>query len=956
MRILIYIILLLLSFDARAGLILNGMEQQLSSDLFSKYQWYLRNQAQTISFDRTDIRTGRTNGVLGADIGWTDEIKYDDLMQRETVVAVIDSGIDWNHEDLKDSIAKNLAECDDGKIPARVEDKDGNGYAGDCMGWDFTAPKDRGQRPNDEVGHGTHLAGIIAAKPNNGIGIRGLSARVKILPLKVLKKRDLDTKEEDDIALRVSKAIDYAVLRKVDVINLSLGWPLHLNSAEIKASFRRALDAGIFIVAAAGNNSNSAMLYPCGFSGVACVAGMDIDGTPSESTNYGGHVDFLAPGEEILSTIPSALGSYFFSIKGYELKGGSSQAGAIVSGVAAILKGIRPNLTATELYRVLALGATHTNSLERGKFVVQGKVNLKKSLDVLLGKTLPEDRAYPELKELGHLVLDKEQNAKIVIPIHGKVTNAKVTELNGFGDLPITLEKNALVINFLKPDLEHDQRLRLLINLDDKIYFHDIYLLRDPATIPGMRKLEIKMDLTSGITTVKDPNSILLLPEYYSFKEEANGIRVFLGRESTGTIAVSGNAFLASAKRVLYLQAIDENLDGSPDYLILAQHLEADGKPSLRIHFLDKNFKPLFGDKYSSWLYYPEAAVILAGKMRFFPWTHPQLGRILVPLLVDSGNLPDRNQDEDPWTPFDQSKRKRVYYYLPVVTEKGIEVQTRVFDSPDFLQELRTRLGLPNNGGFTLLHADSPALGWDGSDQVTIYLGYGIGNLMNYYAVNVRLNGLGLPEWRYTSRFPGLPSLPIFQMAPSFDLNFQRDSSLALFRVQGENTASWLFRNGVGQTYAGEIEIPESQDRLQGPVLLTPNGDALSVFFATSDFVMEQRISKAETKLYKRPLTRVSFLPGQLFNESLYPIAVKTTAGQKPFLYVNAAEISYRALYLIEPTEQGLIAPVKYSYYVPDGCQITNPSEQGTEGKSFVTMFCNSTQNQPYLFHLPLAN
>ncbi len=959
-KILFFTSALLFCLNAQAGLLLNGSEKPLSNDLFSKYQWYLKNQRQTVTADLTDIEREKINGRLGADIGWSEDLNYDALMQRDTVVAIIDSGIDWNHDELKDSIAKNDVECDNGTIPLRPTDRDKNGFPGDCIGWDFTAPEGKGQRPTDEAGHGTHLSGIIAAKPDNGIGIRGLSGRVKILPLKV-QRRDLDKNEISDpaigkdIALRVSKAIDYAVLRKVDVINLSLGWPLHLNTDEIRASFKRAHDAGIFVVSAPGNNSNSGMLYPCGFEGVACVAGMGIDGALAEWTNYGGHVDFSAPGDEILSTIPNDVGSYFFSIKGYELKSGSSQAAAVVSGIAAILKGIRPSLTPDELYKVLVLGTTHSNSLENDKFVLHGSVNLAKSLAVLMSGEAPQKPIYPNLKGIGEAVLDKNKNAQLTIPLIGVPEKIQVEEISGFGAIPFERSGGVINLNIKNPDLEHDQRLRLKISLDDKVFFHDIYLLQDALTLPGTRTISIDPNLGASIATVRDPFSLLNLPEYYASNVSKEGATVSLARETNGSLQTSGSVFLPDAKRVLYVEALDANLDGSPDYLILAQHVEADKKPSLRLHFFNSQLQPLYG-RYSSWLYYPESVVMKMGQIRFFPWTHPQLGRILIPMQAQIGGLPDRDQDHDPWVPKDESRRNHPYYFLPVLGKKGMEVQTRVFDSASFLQDLKNRLALPVWGDFLILDAQSPASTWADSDRIEIYLGYGVGDQLKYYSIDVRLNGQGMPELKSTLPLSGLPGLPLYQLFSSFDQEFQHDNALALFRILSENSASWLYHLANGQTFTGNVSIPMSQDRLQGPVLISPNNGSLSLFFATSDYVVEQRISPSgETTSYKRPLTRVSFLPGGVFNEMLYPLALNTPSGRKPVLYVDASDISYRAVYLIEANANGLIAPIRESYYVPENCKLTNPSEQGPERKNFTTMFCVDSAAKPYLLHFPLG-
>src|SRR5690606_5847534 len=137
-------------------------------------------------------------------------------LQRDVRVAVIDSGLDYEHEEIVNQLYKNDVECRNGKPPigAPKDDNDNNGYKGDCIGINLISERaEYSNKPTDDIGHGTHVAGTIAATPDNGIGIAGLSARIKILPIKILAAKDV--RGAKPLTDRVAEAILYAVSRDV---------------------------------------------------------------------------------------------------------------------------------------------------------------------------------------------------------------------------------------------------------------------------------------------------------------------------------------------------------------------------------------------------------------------------------------------------------------------------------------------------------------------------------------------------------------------------------------------------------------------------------------------------------------------------------------------------------------------------------------------------------------------
>ena len=222
----------------------------------------------------------------------------------EVVVAIIDTGVDYRHPDLKDNIWINRRELDG--LPG--VDDDGNGYIDDIRGWDFAGNDEADPvadaDPLDVNGHGTHIAGIIAAGGNNGLGIAGLNWQAKIMPLKV--QADNGTYFDD---FAIIEAIQYALAQGARIINCSFGGGASSES-EINA-FTALKNAGVLVVAAAGNDGRNTDAagpnYPSGYDldNIIAVAASDRYDNRAGFSNYGlASVDVMAPGVEIYSTMP----------------------------------------------------------------------------------------------------------------------------------------------------------------------------------------------------------------------------------------------------------------------------------------------------------------------------------------------------------------------------------------------------------------------------------------------------------------------------------------------------------------------------------------------------------------------------------------------------------------------------------------------------------------------------
>lgn len=257
------------------------------------------------------------------------EQAWDKSLGAGVVVAVVDSGIDIDHQDLKDNIWTN-----EGEIPNNGIDDDGNGFIDDVHGWDFVSNvtsscvkeedcSERDNDPSDVLGHGTHVAGIIAASRNNSIGIAGIAPEAKLMPVRVVysagKAGFIQTVDLLD-------AFAYVIDNDADIINMSFAKSNYDLLADIVDI---ANQAGIIMVAAAGNSGSHKELFPAGLEKVIAVGATNEDNARAGFSNFGQYLDIVAPGNNVLSTIPGDQ---------YTTFSGTSMSTPYVAGVAALIR------------------------------------------------------------------------------------------------------------------------------------------------------------------------------------------------------------------------------------------------------------------------------------------------------------------------------------------------------------------------------------------------------------------------------------------------------------------------------------------------------------------------------------------------------------------------------------------------------------------------------------------
>lgn len=315
---------------------------------FSK-QWGLHN-------------TGLNGATPDADI---DALEAWDITtgSNAVIIAIVDSGVDLDHPDLQANL---------------------------MPGYDFVNDD---ADPDDDFGHGTHVAGIAAAVGNNGIGVSGVSRNAKIMPVKVLNSGGIGSVSS------IVNGIDYAVANGADIINLSLGaagtsypcvsvTPFPYDFTPIQEAMQRALDNNVLVVAAAGNGNESFVNCPAAYDEALAVGATNYNDSrwvwnSNQGSNQGDRLSVVAPGGSA-SSLDLTTGIYSTeSNGGYGYKSGTSMSTPHVAGLAALLWSYNPNLTQAEVHSVIESTADDLGPVGFDIEYGHGRINTRRALEAL---------------------------------------------------------------------------------------------------------------------------------------------------------------------------------------------------------------------------------------------------------------------------------------------------------------------------------------------------------------------------------------------------------------------------------------------------------------------------------------------------------------------------------------------------------------------------------------------
>jgi subtilisin family serine protease len=378
------------------------------------------------------FNTGQLGGTPGADIGAVAAWNVT-TGNSNVVVAVIDTGIDYNHPDLSVNMYRNAPEC-----TANGVDDDGNGHIDDCFGMNAV---NGGSNPMDDYGHGTHVAGTIGSVGNNSAGVVGVNWSVNLMACKFLDASGFGTTAGAIACLDYVKTMKE---RGANIVATNNSWGGDGYSQALYEAIKSHQQAGILFVAAAGNgnalgsgiNNDQTPFYPCAYdlSNVICVAATTRQDGRAPFSNFGRRtVHVGAPGTEILSTTPNGA---------YELLNGTSMATPHVAGTAALLKAADPERDWRAIRNLILAGGDNVASM--AETVTQKRLNAFGAL------TCTNSAVLSRLRPVQNTV-----NGSVGIPIDLSVLNIHCAVPNG--DVAVTVNPGGEVIPLLDDGLGSDQ-------------------------------------------------------------------------------------------------------------------------------------------------------------------------------------------------------------------------------------------------------------------------------------------------------------------------------------------------------------------------------------------------------------------------------------------------------------------------------------------------------------------
>ena len=947
----------LLCFSAMVSSVFGTETLNVNDTLYSK-QWALKNNGQVILKNISDLERIRVEGIPGNDINWVDTSNIVSS-KKELIVAVLDSGMDMTHPDLQGRVWYNeklCANAANAKILA-------------CNGFNFL---DGNNNVADDVGHGTHVAGVIAANKNS-IGIAGAAdARIKIMPIKVLNSQVSGFVYNGKLITDViADAMVFAIKNGAEVINLSLGWPKLIDTAKIRQAFQMAEDQNVMVIAASGNNSKDLPTFPCAYENVVCVGAMDNRGDISSFSNHGSKVDLVAPGEYIVSTIPRNLESRVLRISNYEVKQGSSQAAPFVTAAVATLKLLNPGLTNDKVRSLLFQSAKPLLKTKINRIVKFGALDMKALLG--LAQTAEQNSFLnPQLKtitEIKYNLSDKRFNFNLPLRnISGLDYNGTVC-VNSNSEA-ISIDQSCFEIKDLKShtntvisiggnllDLTLDSHIIFSIQIDQKIFKTSLVFSRnlngdnelrteliegahfeDMGLINGDRKV-------SKMVRVIDKFHRLDYPEYFFIektKQTATSSVVSLLTNENGKFVIK-TFTLPLVSRVLSIHRQDINLDGKLDTFIYALSAKKD---ELLFFNLDQNLNPLFG-KYSKWamtLSTFEGLPIDGGveKFEWFMLNHPQLGKIVVPSIFKTYAMPDLDNSKNILERITTADNHQ-YFLNPKLqlTDDSMKIELRVLDSVNAIKKLRNDFKFLSDQIIQLVKPFPQTDAQSRRGEIHSLASIDNGEQKSYFEFIFKENGI---QTQLVSSALGLEGALIYPVVNSSDGKVTNDSLLTsllnrsgaefLIKTNNEILAPLVLRQDWENPIIGLI----GGFNVEGEkTLLVENRSTVSFFTSKGN--------RSDLPVY-----RDSSFPGQNFSETLMPIRSEGKAG----VYVNSTLIYGERLYSMIGTDKGLIRPLRLSIGIPDGCLPLSP-ETLEEKSSFNYVFlCTGSNKQTSLKFLPM--
>ena len=930
--------------------------QRLVEDELFPYQWSLLNQGQSYVREKDDIHNLPLQGVDGKDIGWKN--MAGDSSTNRPIVAVLDSGVDLNHPDIRENLWRNEKEC--GLDP--LIDHDQNLLPGDCEGWNFTESLEspEAKSPQDMDGHGTHVAGIIAASQNS-FGIVGVNPRALIMPIKVM--RDSNSNSDISASESFARGIIYATDMGANIINLSLGWPRSLETKHLREAIYYAISKNVIIVAAAGNNNSSEPLFPCAYDGVICSTASTLDGQFAGFSNYGGHIDAVAPGEAILGLNPVLFEPEYFSIPGYEVKSGTSQAAPMLAGMLSLLKAKEPKLALDDIFaRLYSL----PQITDKKKFILGGAATIDG-----LSQTITGPVVRPVLKRVRQIVLNgKNIETKLILPIRNYGQDAtdltvKVESLSS----GLSFENTVLRIDSLKKsevkdlsfpvivkDLTAESFIKMKVTLTSSegslIFYNELPVVRDIKIEPSFKKSEFtfaKESLPLGNVVNGKINSFLNTIESYgksskheffirrNLKEEKKLELTVFSREKNFVQEAPRKIIINQFSKLFNFIRIDLNLDGVEDYVIQSINEDENGK-FIEFSFYDEELNPLWGN-FQAVKVKLDVAIDEMSTLSFTRMDHPTLGKMMVPTFFTQGQLPKIDQVKDFYERWNTDKELRLYYLEPILSDMSFRI--RALTTPAWKETIKKDLGV--KWFETVMPENILPVSIEDAKRGVVRLILSVGQgtkreiFISTFDTKNSILGTKLPQIVLQSE--GVD--PLFSISAT-GLEVVGDT---FFNIYDRSRSKIVMTKNSDQSWQLPYIHESETDVIMGHLASFDKGqDKFSVLQTRDELV---GLSSKNGKVIKttRPKLRYSFLTDKVLSELYHPVIYKRGDIQSGALFVDSTAVTANRVYLFEEQDGKLVSSIQNSLLVSPNCKALNPHFSEENGSHEFVFLCLEDKN-----------
>lgn len=937
-----------------------------SEDPHYHFQWGLQNKGELFAVKHSATQTRWSSGVFGMDVDIKD---LDELLKiklkKNPVVALLDSDFDSEHPDLDEAFLPDGKDFTQGDEPENKRKSENHEKE-----IDDEDEEDEEDEDEKKDGHGIHLAGIIAAKSRNGIGVRGVSDRIKILPITIYRKKGHSSSHQ--FGVRVAQAIQYAIDKNVDVINFSYGIPLFHYGPKTREMMshviQRALKKNILLVVASGNEGHTWTGFPCSVKGVVCVGGINGRGEIQKTSNQSGHVNYLAPAEAILSTYPITMGPVAFSEPGYAVLSGTSQAAPHVSAAIALLKGVYPQITADEV-----MGRLNETSMPRPsqrKDSLSGLIQIKKAIEATAKPSV-----RPNFKELMDIKVDANGEFHFEFGIKNYWKKAKQTLVQiqpsesgiqfsqnkfSLGELAEGQEKGVkLSGKILHFDLEARFVLRVAISIEGQAfenYTHLLNLTRELSPTQSEVNTIVLSNLSSDQVFSINESGFLrttLKPilsshnseatEFYFTSKKGSGLELTLLMKSKGDSGFLIRSLgLDNRKLIEMVQRMDLNNDGTLDLLIVSSEKPQKKTQSKRMHFLylDSYLNPLYGQKSEFTLNIYKSFSLDDAKVKFVSLSLQSEGkRMRVPVFMQKGTISKKDTHPNPLVRDKLSLNflrydvePHIYYMNPVDNH----FELRVVDHKGFYQNIYKELGFNWSSRITIL---SPLFD-KRYDTASFLISGGHYPQFQFYHLCVSEN-MNTNVFSVDS-YIDLGSSKIgrgfvfgnkVKVEPISTFTWPQAPHLVHFGILGWEDGWEDGRSSDQGSYHLALDAESEIITAALPSLVSRSEQKVHSFFFSETNLIAVSNGQRGTNAYGPENAAVIaryplYLPGiidkmELFSRFYIPIL----SAPRPAFFVNMTLFSERSSYLIEYHSEThrLVAPVKFNFNLPENCVFLDP-------------------------------